>query len=119
MPNVVTYGVRLNCWPQGHSDRLSQIMTASNIGDCKHELHMTFCVPFKDRMTIDPFDAQLMAALRGISGRVMVYLTQTYLGESAEDATAFENICCSKLTMDNDDLKSEWSFVFKEASRRV
>ena len=55
MPNVVTYGVRLNCWPQCHSDRLSQIMTASNIGDCKHELRMTFCVPFKDRMTIDPF----------------------------------------------------------------
>lgn len=76
---------------------------------------MTFCGPFKDRMTIDPFDAQLMANLRGISGRVMVYLNWTYLGESAEDATAFENICCSKLTMDNDDLKSEWSFVFQRS----
>jgi hypothetical protein len=80
---------------------------------------MKFVVPFTDTMTIDPFDAQLMAALRGISGKVMVYLTQTQGKKTVEDATAFSDICCSNLQMDNDNVKSEWSFVFREAARRA
>ena len=68
MSEPVRYRLSFSCWPQSYSEHISSLCVGAERVRQEKKIRLTLCVPVNSEGRVTPFSAQVVAAIRGISG---------------------------------------------------